>query len=235
MRLKPLPIILLSAVAVLAGCKAKQEEAAKPAAPQGATEEDKTWYALGAIVSQKLGLESFEFTAQELEQVKRGLADSASRKTLEVEPEKYGEKIQQLHDARVALVSKREAQAGEAFLDKAAAEPGAVKTESGIIITQITPGTGPNPKATDQVRVNYKGTLIDGKVFDASDKHGGPATFPLNRVIACWTEGVQHIKVGGKSRLVCPGNLAYGERGSPPDIKPGATLIFEIELLDIVK
>ena len=118
------------------------------------------------------------------------------------------------------------------YLAKAAAEPGAKKTESGLVYLELRPGTGPSPKATDTVKVHYRGTLTDGKQFDAS--YGGPpAEFPLNRVIPCWTEGVQMMKVGGKSKLTCPSKIAYGERGAPPDIPGGATLIFEIELLGI--
>jgi FKBP-type peptidyl-prolyl cis-trans isomerase FkpA len=120
-----------------------------------------------------------------------------------------------------------------AFLDKAAAEPGAIRTASGLVYRELTPGTGPSPAATDMVTVNYRGTLIDGTEFDSSYKRNEPATFPLNGVIACWTEGVQKMKVGGKSKLVCPAGIAYGEEGSPPDIPPGATLAFEIELLGI--
>ena len=120
----------------------------------------------------------------------------------------------------------------QAYLDKAAAEPGAQKTASGLIYRELKPGTGASPKATDTVKVHYRGTLIDGKEFDSS--HGGqPIEFPLNRVIRAWTEGVQMMKVGGKAQLVCPANLAYGERGAPPDIPGGATLVFEVELLGI--
>lgn len=91
------------------------------------------------------------------------------------------------------------------------------------------------PTAADTVKVHYHGTLIDGSVFDSSVDRDIPATFPMNGVIKCWTEGLQKIKVGGKARLVCPADVAYGDRGSPPKIKPGSTLVFEVELLEIVK
>ena len=120
----------------------------------------------------------------------------------------------------------------QAYLDKAAAEPGAQKTASGLIYRELKPGTGASPKATDTVKVHYRGTLTDGKEFDSS-YDGQPLEFPLNRVIRAWTEGVQMMKVGGKAQLVCPANLAYGERGAPPDIPGGATLVFEVELLGI--
>jgi FKBP-type peptidyl-prolyl cis-trans isomerase FkpA len=116
-----------------------------------------------------------------------------------------------------------------------AAEPKEVKTSSGIAITMLKDGTGAGPKSSDTVKVHYRGVLADGKEFDSSYGRGQPATFPLNRVIPCWTEGVQTMKVGGKARLVCPPNLAYGSRGVPGTIPPDSTLIFEIELLDIVK
>jgi FKBP-type peptidyl-prolyl cis-trans isomerase FkpA/FKBP-type peptidyl-prolyl cis-trans isomerase FklB len=119
------------------------------------------------------------------------------------------------------------------FLAKAAAATGATKTASGLVYTPIKEGKGPSPKATDTVKVHYHGTLTDGKVFDSSVQRGEPATFPLNRVIPCWTEGLQLMKVGGKSKLVCPSGIAYGASGRPPVIQPGATLIFEVELLAI--
>ena len=116
-----------------------------------------------------------------------------------------------------------------------AADPKEVKTSSGIAITMLKDGTGASPKSSDTVKVHYRGVLADGKEFDSSYGRGQPATFPLNRVIPCWTEGVQTMKVGGKAKLVCPPNLAYGSRGVPGTIPPDSTLIFEIELLDIVK
>lgn len=122
--------------------------------------------------------------------------------------------------------------ASAAYLAKAAAEPGAKKTASGLIYRELRAGNGPSPKATDVVTVNYKGTLVDGTEFDSSYKRGEPAPFPLNRVIPCWTEGLQMMKEGGKAQLVCPGSIAYGEN-APPPIPPNATLIFEVELLKI--
>jgi FKBP-type peptidyl-prolyl cis-trans isomerase len=104
-----------------------------------------------------------------------------------------------------------------------------------MLIKHTVEGKGASPAATDQVKVHYEGRLIDGKVFDSSIKRGEPATFPLNGVIACWTEGVQTMKVGGKAQLTCPANLAYGASGSPPTIPPESTLVFDVELLEIVK
>jgi FKBP-type peptidyl-prolyl cis-trans isomerase FkpA len=121
----------------------------------------------------------------------------------------------------------------KAYLEKAAAEPGAVRTDSGLVYRDLRVGSGGSPKASDTVTVNYRGTLPDGTEFDSSYKRNEPASFPLSQVIPCWTEGVQKMKVGGKSQLVCPSSIAYGERGSPPTIPPGATLIFEVELLRI--
>ncbi|MBZ5595237.1 MAG: FKBP-type peptidyl-prolyl cis-trans isomerase [Acidobacteriia bacterium] len=121
----------------------------------------------------------------------------------------------------------------KAYLEKAAAVPGAIRTSSGLVYRELKAGTGASPKATDVVKVHYRGTLVDGAEFDSSYKRNEPTTFPLNQVIPCWTEGVQKMKIGGKSQLVCPSSIAYGDRGAPPDIPGGATLIFEIELLEI--
>lgn len=117
----------------------------------------------------------------------------------------------------------------------AAATPPAAPAGSSIQITHLVEGTGPNPTASDVVVVHYHGTFPDGQVFDSSVQRGEPARFPLNRVIPCWTQGVQQIKVGGKAKLVCPPETAYGERGAPPRIPANATLVFEVELLDIAK
>lgn len=110
-----------------------------------------------------------------------------------------------------------------------------VTTASGIAVEIVQNGSGPSPRASDTVRVHYRGTFPDGREFDSSIARGQPAEFPLNRVIKCWTEGVQKMKVGGKAQLVCPPGIAYGARGTPGGpIPPGATLHFEVELLGIV-
>ncbi len=226
MRLTAASAALLAAVAlaVFPAC-------ANP--PRLATEEDKTLYALGQIISKNLDV--FQLTPHELEIVQAGIEDGVTGKPSAVDIAQYGEKIQELHRTRSAALSQKEKAEGQAYLAKAAAEKGATKTASGIVITTLTPGTGASPTATDEVKVHYEGRLVNGTVFDSSLKRGEPATFPLNGVIPCWTEALQLMKVGGKNRIVCPAELAYGERGSPPQIRSGATLIFEVQLLDIVK
>ncbi|OAJ54731.1 FKBP-type peptidylprolyl isomerase [Paraburkholderia ginsengiterrae] len=114
-----------------------------------------------------------------------------------------------------------------------AAGPTTEKLPSGVVVEHLTVGTGAQPAAEDVVKVNYRGTLANGTEFDSSAKHGGPATFPLNRVIPCWTQGVQKMKVGGKAKLTCPAATAYGERGVGP-IPPNSDLTFEVELVGIV-
>ena len=132
--------------------------------------------------------------------------------------------------------SPRVSEADRAAVFKAAAEkePGAVKTSSGLIFRTLSPGDGLSPKATSVVKVHYQGTFIDGKVFDSSLQRGRPAEFPLDGVIRCWTEGLQRMKVGEKAKLVCPPGIAYGDRATG-SIPPGSTLVFEVELLQIVK
>ena len=128
----------------------------------------------------------------------------------------------------------QEKQNGQAYLDKAAAQPGAKRTASGLLYIPIAEGSGASPTPADRVKVHYTGKLIDGTVFDSSVRRGQPATFGLNQIIACWQEGLQLMKAGGKARIVSPSKLAYGDGGAPPDIPPGATLDFDIELLEVL-
>ncbi len=222
------PLLAVAVTLAIVGCSS-------PSAPVGAseptTEEDKALYALGAALGRNIS--SFDLTEAELAQVKAGLSDSALHKDPKVDIQSYFPQIQELQNKRVAAAAEVEKKAGEEFLAKAAAEKDVKKTESGLVYAVVAEGTGASPAASDTVKVHYHGTLPNGKVFDSSVERNEPATFPLDGVIPCWTEGVQLMKVGGKSRLVCPSDLAYGDRGAPPDIKPGATLVFEVELLGI--
>jgi len=197
------------------------------------SEDQKVLYAIGLAVSQSLN--DFGLSEAELEVVKSGITDGTLKRPNNIDLQAYLPKIQQLAQARMATVADKEKKAGAAFVAKAAAEPGAKKTESGAIVIPIKEGSGARPAATDKITVHYHGTLVDGTVFDSSVKRGQPATFALNGVIKCWTEGLQQVKVGGKAKLVCPADVAYGDRGSPPKIKPGSTLVFEVELLEIAK
>jgi FKBP-type peptidyl-prolyl cis-trans isomerase FkpA len=207
--------------------------AVAPAATEPKSEAEKTFYALGLAISQNLAV--FGMSPAEFEMMQAGLRDGVLGKPPRVDLPAYGPKIQELQRSRSSVVAAAEKKAGEAVVAKAAAEPGAIKTPSGAVVTILRPGTGPSPKPTDKVKVHYHGTLTDGTVFDSSVQRGEPITFPLNGVIKCWTEGLQQMKVGGKARLVCPADTAYGDHGSPPRIKPGATLLFEVELLEVVK
>jgi FKBP-type peptidyl-prolyl cis-trans isomerase FkpA len=125
------------------------------------------------------------------------------------------------------------AMAQNAVTTAAAKEEGAVVTPSGLVYRSLKDGNGASPTASDKVTVHYKGTFPDGREFDSSYKRGQPIDFPLNRVIACWTEGVQRMKVGGKAKLTCPPEIAYGSRGAGSAVPPNATLLFEVELLGI--
>ncbi len=202
------------------------------AAPEPTTEEQKTLYALGLAINQSLS--NFTLSEAEFEIVKSGLIDGFTKRSPKVDLKAYGMKISELQQARATVVAEVEKKAGAVFLAKAAAEPGAKKTESGAILKTIKEGTGATPKITDMVKVHYQGTLIDGTVFDSTTNQSEPVMLRVNEMSKCWVEGIQQIKVGSKSRLVCPSSLGYRDKGLPPLIKPGATLVFEIELFEII-
>lgn len=235
-RTSAVPALVLTAF--LAGCQkdagaaAPAAEAAKPGA-ELKTDDEKTLYAMGIVMGRNLG--SLGLSEAEMAILTQGMTDEVLGKPRKAELEQYGPKIQAFAQGKAAAMASKEKQASEAFLAKAAGEKGAVKKPSGLIYTEIAAGTGPSPTATDAVKVHYTGKLIDGTVFDSSVQRGQPAEFTLGGVIPCWQEGVAMMKKGGKAQLVCPSELAYGDAGSPPKIKPGATLIFDVELLDIGK
>jgi FKBP-type peptidyl-prolyl cis-trans isomerase FkpA len=196
------------------------------------SEEEKTIYFLGVVLSRQARDLGLSDTESEL--MLQGLRDSLAGTEMELDQAEYFPKLQELAKQRKTIVLEQEKTDSKRFLEKASKTKGATVTESGLIITEIKSGTGASPGPTDTVKVHYHGTLRDGTVFDSSVNRGEPSEFPLNRVIPCWTEGVGMMKVGGKSKLVCPAEIAYGDRGSPATIPGGAALTFEVELIEIV-
>ena len=215
-------ILILFTATVLA-------QTSQPPPAPSMTDDEKTVYSLGLSIYRSLS--QFDLSPAEIDLVKRAISDAAAKNPA-VDLNTWGPKIQAFATARQARVAGREKASSDEYIAKAAAEPGSVKTETGLVYRELTVGAGELPKATDTVKVNYRGTFTNGTEFDSSYSRNQPAEFPLNGVIKCWTEGVQKMKVGGKSRLVCPSDIAYGE-GGRPGIPGGATLVFEIELLSI--
>jgi FKBP-type peptidyl-prolyl cis-trans isomerase FkpA len=198
------------------------------------TDEEKTFYALGLSIGRNLAV--FNLSPTEVQFVFAGIEDQVTGAKPAVEISQFGPKIQELARKRGNAKSDAEKEKGAAFLAKIAAEKSVTPTPSGLLYVEEQAGTGDSPVATDRVKVNYRGTLIDGTEFDSSSKHGNqPAEFNLNQVVPCWTEGVQKMKPGGKAKLYCPSKIAYGDRGQPPNIPGGATLVFEIELVSVTK
>ncbi len=197
------------------------------------TEEEKTLYFIGVILSKQPPFSTL--TSAEVATVAQGLSDSLDGLAVALDATVYGEKVQTFAQERMDKRVEEQKKAGQGYLEKMAAEEGAQKTDSGLIMIEKKAGDGESPKTTDTVRVHYHGTLTDGSIFDSSVDRGQPAEFPLNRVIPCWTEGVALMKEGGKATLVCPSEIAYGDRGAPPKIEGGATLTFEVELLKILQ
>jgi FKBP-type peptidyl-prolyl cis-trans isomerase FkpA len=173
-------------------------------------------------------------SGEEAENVLRGLRDAAAGGEPTVELETYGPMIEAFARGRIVGLIEAEKVRAAAFVERAADEPGATRTASGLVFFDRQPGTGAMPSVADTVRVNYRGTLGDGTEFDSSYARGEPAEFQLSSVIPCWTEGVAMMRVGGTARLVCPASLGYGDRGQPPEIPGGAALVFEVELLAVV-
>jgi FKBP-type peptidyl-prolyl cis-trans isomerase FkpA len=221
-----LALLLLCAVSV--GATA----ATAPATPPK-TEDDKVVFAIGEILSGSV--KPFALTEHEMQLVSAGFAAGMHGAKTSVDADAYRPKIQALLSARAERGLSAAKAAGKAYRDKAATAKDTTTTASGLMMTTLRAGSGASPAAEDEVKVHYVGKLIDGTEFDSSIKRGQPATFKLNGVIPCWTEALPHMKVGGKARLVCPAELAYGDRGSPPKIPGGSTLVFDVELLDVVK
>jgi len=224
----------LLSIALLALVACAPTESTTPAASaQSAdltTDQDKTLYAIGLVLGQQIN--DFKLTAGEFDIVSLGMKDAVLGLEPKAALDVYGPRIQLLMQERMQAVAAAEKQASDAWVAEQAALPGAQRSATGVVVISMTEGTGANPTADSTVKVHYHGTLRDGTVFDSSVQRGEPIEFPLNGVIPCWTEGVQKIKVGGKAKLVCPADTAYGDQGSG-SIPGGAALAFEVELLAI--
>jgi len=236
-----LALALAAALAVPAVARAADAPAAPPTAkpapakPASPADTEKTLYGLGVAVSNNL--EVFALSAAELDTVLRGLRDGWAGKPKTQVDANLQQALNDLARARAPKAaekaSAREKEQGVVYLAKATKEKGARKSPSGAVVISEKDGTGPSPTAADKVKVNYTGTLVSGRVFDSSQNRG-PVEFPLSGVIKCWNEGLQMMKVGGKAKIVCPSEIAYGPGGTN-GIPGNAVLTFEVELLDVVK
>ena len=195
------------------------------------SDDDKTVYFIGIILSKQPPFSTL--TADEVAIVAEGLKDSLAGEDSGLDPAEYGAKVQALAESRMGQLLTKEKTLGIQYQETMAAESGATKTPSGLILIEEEEGSGVSPSPTDTVKVHYHGTLRDGTVFDSSLDRGEPVEFGLNRVIPCWTEGVGKMKAGGKATLICPPEIAYGDRGAAPMIPGGATLKFVVELIEV--
>ena len=227
-------LIVLLAAAVLAAPPAPpptKPEEKKPLTPE---ETKKALYTFGTYIAQRTPLGQADLSPEELATVLKGFQAAALGKPLEEKTDEAMPKVDQLLRERQEARGKAEKAKGATFLETAAKEAGAQKLPSGLIYLETKAGTGAAPAPTDTVKVHYKGTLLDGKTFDSSYDRGEPAVMPLQGVIPGWQEGIQLMPVGSKYKFWIPAKLAYGEQ-APPMIGPNQVLVFEVELLDIVK
>jgi FKBP-type peptidyl-prolyl cis-trans isomerase FkpA len=202
------------------------------------TEKDKVSYVVGMQIGSSLSQIKDEINQEVLfRAIRSALADEApmlsEEEAMQVQ-QSFSQKLQAKHAAEVQATATRNKAEGEEFLAKNKSKSGIKTTDSGLQYQVITKGKGPKPSATDTVKVHYVGTLLDGTTFDSSIERGQPAQFALNAVIPGWTEALQLMPVGAKYKLWIPSELAYGDRGTPGPIGPNQTLMFEVELLEIV-
>jgi FKBP-type peptidyl-prolyl cis-trans isomerase len=220
----------------LLSCSSGEKSASKKALQ---SDSERFGYALGLDIGASLKEMQTDI---DLPSLIAGLRDTLEGRKALLTPEQaaevrkeFSKKMQEKQAEKIKDISEKNRKEGEAFLTENKKKEGVITTESGLQVVVLEEGDGPKPGATDQVKVHYRGTLLDGTEFDSSYKRGQPVTFPVNGVIAGWTEALQLMKVGSKVRLFIPSDLAYGERGAGQRIGPNATLIFEVELLGIEK
>jgi len=233
-------VLSLGAVAVLSAADAPAAAPVAPAPEAAAAPkftEAQLLETFGWFVGRRIGISELGFTADQTAAIIKGIQESAAGKESPFKIEEVGPELNKFMEAKqaeyTAKVAKKSQAESEKFFAEVKAKKGVVALPSGLCYEIVKEGAGAFPKATDTVKVHYTGTLVDGKKFDSSVDRGEPAEFPLNGVIPGWTEGLQKINKGGKIKLYVPSDLAYGAEGRPPTIPPAATLVFDIELIDI--
>ncbi|UPT73797.1 MAG: FKBP-type peptidyl-prolyl cis-trans isomerase [Elusimicrobiota bacterium] len=235
-------LALFLAAPVLAG---EPPKAAAPAAPKAAaaktetkakdafkTDDERRAYTVGYLMGRNIS--PFALSASEIKAAQQGLSDAANAKAPGVDVRFYQPSINDMLAARMGKAAETEKAKGKAFAEKWVKENKPKDIPGGGWYLETAAGTGAIPGKTDTVKVHYRGTTVDGVEFDSSYSRGEPTQFALNGVIACWTNGISMMKAGGKAKLLCPSDVAYGDPGRS-GIKPGATLLFEAELVEVVK
>lgn len=231
---KMIVLAFMLSVHILGIAQAKKKTSSSPTgAPVLKTSSDSISYALGLTVAQYCQDQGFEAISTTIfsKALDDGLKNGQKQMTDQQAKTMLVTVVQKMKAEKIEATKK----AGEAFLAQNKTKPGVVALASGLQYEILKPGDGPKPSATDKVKCNYEGRLLDGTVFDASAQHGGPMEISVNAVIAGWTEALQLMAVGSKWRLYIPSNLAYGDQAAGPAIKPGSTLIFDVELVSIEK
>ncbi len=197
------------------------------------TDTEKAIYLIGVDFAARL--QPLYLTDDEIDIIARGMRDARAGKAIQLDPAEYGPKLTTLQEERAKLALAEEAPKAAAYIEEQKKQPGAKQTESGLIYTETQAGTGASPAEGKSVTVHYTGTLRDGRVFDSSIARGEPAEFVIGQVIKCWNEALPMMKQGGKARLVCPSDIAYGDGGVPGAIPPGAVLTFDVELIAVAE
>jgi FKBP-type peptidyl-prolyl cis-trans isomerase FkpA len=222
-------ILLLALALQFVSCQSSQS----PDSIKVESDTDKTFYTMGIMLGSNL--QRLELNDKELSALYKGLYHASKGQKPEVDAAAYQPKIQELFKERMSKVAETQKKDGDKFMEDFKKQENVKTTASGLAYQTVTEGKGAIPGAEDTVEVHYHGTLLDGTVFDSSIERGKTVSFPLNRVIKGWTEGLQLMKEGGKTKFVIPADLAYGEAGAPPKIPGGATLVFEVELFKVTK
>ena len=234
LRFLSLGVLLCLAAACSKTPKAPAENAAAPAQNQdpATVEDQKTIYAMGRMSAESL--EALAFNEGERDQFLKGVRDQLEHKGEPLKEQDYAQRIKTLTQSRLAIVATNERKKGEAYLEKAAAQSGAQKLPSGMIYKEVQAGTGAVPKPMDGVRLQLKLSDTEGKVLESSLERGEPVNLIVGSVFPCLAQGLQKMKAGGKAQFICPSDLAYGNQSPDPKIKPGQTLVFDVELLEVV-